>query len=429
MQVMRVRASRNSLDAVPKPVEAASASPRLGYLSGAPRVSLRPEASLGAGRAHVQGVINAFRTLGWTVHHYIAGDRVPFSWFGNGEGRMESSRLRRLSADWARIGLSRWSARQAWKEVGGHCDWIYERLGAFQALGRPFARAGIPWIVESNAPLHLEAAVDRRSIAMQGWARRAEFSVYREADVIVTVSNALKEILTGFPDVDPDKVLVVPNGVDVTRFNPALVSSDRFFDGPTIGFVGTLYSWQGVEMLLECVAELRRTEGVAWSVVIAGEGPRYLACREAAARLGLGDDVVRFLGQVPWVLVPSVIAGVDLGYSGQTRFHGGVMYHSPLKIYEYMAMGKPVLASAYEDAGRTIVHGNTGYFFAGEDHVSLTSALRDAWVGRASLLAMGHRARDHVVSTCTWEHRVRTMIPRIREVLAARRPLQRNPGS
>jgi glycosyltransferase involved in cell wall biosynthesis len=357
------------------------------------------------------------------------GDRAPFSWVKGAEAQMESSNLWRLSADLTRVGVARWSARQAWKEIGGCCDWVYERLGAFQALGRPFARAGIPWIVESNAPMYLEGTSDRRSIASRGWARRAELAVYRDADVIVTVSKALKKILGGFQDVDPDKIIVVPNGVDTRRFDPSLVSPTRFFDGPTIGFVGTLYSWQGVEMLLECVAELRRTEGVAWSVVIAGDGPRYLACRELAVRLGLGADAVRFLGRVPWTQVPSVIAGVDIGYSGQTTFHSGMMYNSPLKIYEYMAMGKPVLASAYEDAKRTIVHASTGLLFVGEDPGSLKNALREAWVARESLEAMGHRARDHAVSACSWEERVRNMIPQIGEVLAGSRRMNRHPAS
>lgn len=402
---------------------------RLGYLSGAPRVSLRPEASLGAGRAHVQGVVDAFRTLGWTVHTYIAGDRAPFFWMRRSEGKLESSGLWRLYADLVRAGMARWSASQAWREMGGQCDWIYERLGAFQSLGRPFARAGIPWIVEANAPLHLESTVDRRSIALQDWARRSELAVYRDADVIVTVSHSLKEILAGFPNVNPDKVLVVPNGVDTMRFDLARVTPARFFEGPTIGFVGTLYPWQGVEMLLECVAALRRNEGVAWSVVIAGEGPRYLACRETAARLGLGPDAVRFLGQVPWVQVPSVIAGADLGYSGQTRFRCGAMYNSPLKIYEYMAMSKPVLASTYEDAERTIVHGNTGLLFVGEDPGSLTNVLREAWVSRDSLQAMGRRARVHAVGACSWEERVRTMIPQIGDVLAGSRRMNRHPAA
>lgn len=168
---------------------------------------------------------------------------------------------------------------------------------------------------------------------------------------------------------------------------------------------------------------------MAWSVVIVGEGPRYLACREAAARLGLGADAIRFLGQVPWDQVSSVIAGVDIGYSGQVALHGGVMYHSPLKIYEYMAMGKPVLASAYEDAKRTIVHASTGLLFVGEDPGSLKDALREAWVARESLEAMGHRARDHAVSACSWEERVRNMIPQIGEVLAGSRRMNRHLAS
>ncbi|AHF00131.1 hypothetical protein THITH_10090 [Thioalkalivibrio paradoxus ARh 1] len=366
------------------------------------------------------GVIDAFREMGWTVDPYVVGDRVPVSWIRGSGGMLASSLSHRLGADIARFALNQWHARRAWRELRGRCDWVYERAGVFQALGRPFSRAGIPWIVESNAPLHLEGRHDRPSIGAQPLVRRWELGVYRDADAIVTVSATLRDILSGYPGVDAGKILVVPNGVDTRRFDPERVVPQRFFPGPTIGFVGTLFHWQWVETLLSCVAELRVEGAVRWSVVIAGQGPQYAACRAAAERLALGPDAVRFLGQVPWSEVPAVIAGTEIGYSGQSVLHGGAMYNSPLKIYEYMAMGKPVLASAFEDAQRSITHGETGFLFRGGDRNALKQALREAWHARDRLKSMGRRARQRTVAEHGWEQRVRAIVTGVADLLERR---------
>lgn len=96
---------------------------RLGYLSGAPRVSTRPEAEATGARAHVVGVMNAFRALGWQVRPFIVGDRVPVDWVRPGSRqRMSRSLPRRLAADVARIGLGRRNAGRAVAELRGRVD-------------------------------------------------------------------------------------------------------------------------------------------------------------------------------------------------------------------------------------------------------------------------------------------------------------------
>lgn len=136
-----------------------------------------------------------------------------------------------------------------------------------------------------------------------------------------------------------------------------------------------------------------------------------------AEELGLLPHV-KFVGQVPPDLVPQYLAGFDLGYSGQIRMQIGTMYHSPLKIYEYMAMAKPVVASAFEDAQRVIREGETGFLFQPGDKDSLKRALRKAYASRNLLPEMGRNAREEIVATHSWKARVQTTIAAVERILS-----------
>ncbi len=203
---------------------------RLAYLSGAPRVSTRPEAGAAGPRTHVLGVMNAFQRLGWDVRSYIVGDRVPLEWI-KGEQSVEALRgswFRRVAADAVRLGMGWLNGWRAWREIGP-VDLVYERYGAFQALGRWFQRKGIPWILETNAVLYREATQDRATVALEGVLRRTERWAYRRCDVLVCISRALAKLIVHEVGIPEEKIVVLPNGVDVSHLDPARVAPRRFF--------------------------------------------------------------------------------------------------------------------------------------------------------------------------------------------------------
>lgn len=389
----------------------------IGYLSGAPRVSTDPEAEASGPRAHVLGVMRAFEALGWDVKPFIMGDRVPRKWVTKGsEQAVSSGFFRTLAVDLVRLAMSAVNAHRVWQELGGQVDFVYERFAALQAIGQPFKRHGVPWILETSGLFYKEAKSERKSLVLSGLARRLEVQSYRECDVLICVSNALKESVVREAGVQEGKILVVPNGVDTEFFNPDNYPSKRLFEGFTVGFVGNLAVWQGLNLILKVLSTLREEEGVQINLVVVGDGLMRKDWEALAHSLGLSSQVC-FLGQVARTEIPSLIAGFDVGYSGHLDIKGSKVYHSPLKLYEYMAMGKPVVASAVEDARVLICEGKTGFLFQPGDMEGVKQALVRAYEAREQLSEIGHRARKEVVANHSWIARTQTMIEGVEQIL------------
>ena len=397
-------------------------SPALGYLSAAPTVSTRPEAASAGPRAHILGVANGFRDQGWQVHPFIVGDRVAAG-VSNGavQRRLESSGLVRLAGDAARLLMAARNRATAFTELGDKVDWVYERFATMQVLGHPFKRAGIPWILETQGLFYYETRTERSSVGMPWLAEWIEKRAYRACDALICVSPALRDLVVEQCGIDPEKILIVPNAVELERFDLSLDGAERYFDELTLGFVGGLIGWQALDVLMEVMAGLEREEGLKTALVVIGDGAMREAWEARAGELGLADRV-RFLGQVPGDRIAGHMAGFDIGYAGAKVMRIGKMYHSPIKLYEYMAMAKPVLAAAFDDA-RSLVEGRgTGFLFEPDSRDDLARALREAHAARDRLQAMGGSARALIEAEHSWQVRSAAMIRELQ------RRLERKPA-
>jgi glycosyltransferase involved in cell wall biosynthesis len=185
----------------------------------------------------------------------------------------------------------------------------------------------------------------------------------------------------------------------------------------TVGFVGSILAWQGLDHLIRAVGELRE-EGIDLRVIIVGDGLAKAELEELTRQLGLTDRIT-FTGRVPGDEVPSWISRFDVGFSGQVDLKTQKMYHSPLKIYEYMSMAKPVLASAHDDARMLMEGKDTGFLFRPGDVEDLKDALKRAVSCRDRLPEMGRIAREEILRNHSWDARVRGMIKEIEQILQA----------
>ena len=382
---------------------------RVAYLSGAARVTTDPAAGAGGPRAHVLGVIGALRAAGCEVDPYIAGDEGWAKRLAGGtrDDAVRKATWRAVAADGVRLAPRVAHRRTAERRLSGEVDIAYERFGSFQSLGRTFQRRGARWVLETSGPFFHEAKAERGTLALSAAAKRVELGAYDRCDLLVCVSEALRDWLVD-AGVRSDHTYVMPNGVDVHRFDPSTVLAPPRDSTLVVGFVGTVLAWQGLTTVVEAVG-LARRRGIDVRAVIVGDGPALPDVRDAVRRLGLGA-AVELTGQVPASEVPARIAAFDLGVSGHLPLLDGQMYHSPLKLYEYLAMGVPLLAADHPEARRLVEGSGAGHLFPPGDAEALAEVLATAAADLDGLRASATAVRRYAVEHHSWDERVRGLL-------------------
>ncbi|MBL8698827.1 MAG: glycosyltransferase, exosortase A system-associated [Alphaproteobacteria bacterium] len=270
---------------------------------------------------------------------------------------------------------------------------------------------GVPFVYEIRA-FWEDAAVDHGS-TVEGSARyRAtrmiESFMIRRADAVMTICEGLRADIVG-RGVDPRKITVIPNAVNVGDFTVGraadrdLKRSLGLEGKQVLGFIGSFYAYEGLDVLLEAVERLKaRRDDVA--VLLVGGGPQDAALRAQAEKLGL-HDLVRFTGRVPHAEVQRYYDLVDvLCYPRKPMRLTDLV--TPLKPLEAMAQGRIVLASDVGGHRELIRDRDTGYLFAAGDPEALATAIDDVLNARDAWDGMRVRARRFVEDERSWERSV-----------------------
>lgn len=275
----------------------------------------------------------------------------------------------------------------------GPFDAVYERYSLWSYAGMETARRwGVPGLLEVNAPL-IDEQLEHRGLFHKEEADGVAARVFAAATALLPVSGEVASYLKDFPGTR-NKIRVTPNGVDPARFLPRCPDPEAF----TVGFVGTLKPWHGVEVLLAAFAALRQEVPVA-RLLLVGAGPEQRRLDAEAARLGLGA-AVEFTGAVAPEFVPALLARMDVAvapYPAQERF-----YFSPLKVYEYMAAGLPVVASRVGQLSELIDDGHSGLLCPPGDAAALTRALARLADDAALRRRLAASGRETVLRAHTW---------------------------
>jgi len=268
-------------------------------------------------------------------------------------------------------------------------------------------RAGIPVVYEVRA-LWEDAAIDhgttRAASPRYRISRALETIALRGVDHVTTICEGLRQEIQarGIP---ADRITVIPNAVDVTAFrvdstrDEALKASLGLARRRILGFAGSFYGYEGLDLLLEALARLAPSQPNL-AVLLLGGGPQESALREQAAALGIGERVV-FTGRVPHADVGRYYDLIDvLVYPRKSMRLTELV--TPLKPLEAMASGRIVIASGVGGHRELIRDEETGFLFPADDPDALARAIANVLAREEDWPRVARNARRFVETERNW---------------------------
>lgn len=283
-------------------------------------------------------------------------------------------------------------------------------LNALPALwvGR---RRKIPVVYEMRASWE-DAAVDHGTTSEGSLryrvSRGLESFALRHADQVTTICEGLRGDIRvrGVPD---ERITVIPNAVDVAAFqfgaapDPALRASLGLESKTVLGFAGSFYGYEGLNLLIEATRRLVPVYPDL-RVLLVGGGPQEENLKAQVERLGLGDRVI-FTGRVPHSQVQRYYELIDVLAYPRLPIRLTELV-TPLKPLEAMAQGRMFVASDVGGHKELIRHGETGFLFRAGDADALAAAISDVLTRREVWPQVQAQARQFVEVERTWENSV-----------------------
>lgn len=298
-------------------------------------------------------------------------------------------------------------------------DFIYERYSLWSSAGLRSARKlGIPLVLEVNAPLLLEQQ-KYRQLELSEEAEKMETEVFSGADFIYAVSEQVRNYCIS-KGAAPSRTSVLENGVDLDIFNPEGAKPALPFpkDLPVIGFAGSLKPWHGLEDLAAAFHLLRR-RGIACGLLLVGDGPMRGWIEGFAKGTGLGE-FIHLTGWVNHSQIPSYIRCMDVATAPYPKIDS--FYFSPLKLFEYMACGRAVVASNIGQIASVIEGGQNGMLTEPGDPEQLANTLSELIADKEFRNHLGHQSANSMIGH-GWDDCARRILEDVRATLTA--PIKR----
>jgi glycosyltransferase involved in cell wall biosynthesis len=307
---------------------------------------------------------------------------------------------------------------------GRPLSFVYQRYSLNSYAGLRLARrVGVPFVLEYNGSEIWMSRHWSRALKYESVAERIELLNLTRADLVVVVSRAMRDelIARGVP---AERVLVNFNAVDTNRYSPAVngngVRRQYRFDGKlVIGFISTFQPWHGAGVLAEAFVRLLRQWPAyrdAVRLLMIGAGDGRVAAEDVIESAGVGEAVV-FAGLVEQADGPRYLAACDILASPHVpNADGTPFFGSPTKLFEYMAMGKSIVASNLDQIGEVLDHGRTAWLVPPGDPDALAAGLAALIADAGLRQRLGHAARDEAIARHTWRIHVRRTLDALEHV-------------
>ena len=300
---------------------------------------------------------------------------------------------------------------------------VYQRYSLNNYTGVKIARRfKVPFVLEYNGSETWIARNWGHPLKYERLSARIEALNLTAADLVVVVSKAMKDELVG-QGLDSTKILVNPNGVDPDRYGPEVdgtaVRRRYGLVGKTVlGFIGTFGRWHGAEVLAQAFGELLRAHPHHRNTVrlfMIGDGVMMPEVKRRLAESG-AERATILTGLIPQEQGPEHLAACDILVSPHVpNPDGSPFFGSPTKLFEYMAMGKGIVASDLDQIGEVLRHDATALLVQPGDVKSLCEGMIVLIEDKPRRQRLGANARTEVVSRFTWEAHTGRILEKLAE--------------
>jgi len=263
----------------------------------------------------------------------------------------------------------------------------------------------IPVLLEINAPLNeYKLKSTEYHLSHASFFRKLEKKLIEMVTHTIVVSEPLRQYYIN-KGIKPRKITSVPNGVDVNLFDPAKQNRDMkkelgFGNKFVIGFSGHFSEWHGLDFLTMAIKKIvEQRDDVA--LLLIGKSKHRFKMPD------IHQNYITMTGFVPYQLMPSYLAAIDIFVAPYPKIEP--FYFSPLKIFEAMAMAKPVVASAQGQIRELIIDEKNGMLFPPGDEDAFCQRIEKLIFDPELCLELGRNARKRVISSYTWDHNARNI--------------------
>jgi len=232
------------------------------------------------------------------------------------------------------------------------------------------------------------------------------------------VSQNIKDHLLGRNLLGKEKVAIIENGVDLEHFSPDLPADNikqilGLNNTFVVGFVGSFKPWHGIENIIS-LAEAIKPEGIDIRFLIVGDGKERSNYEEMIKAKGLEGSFI-FTGFIEHDRVHEYIAAMDVAiapHKSDSFKESGGFHGSPLKIFEYMAMAKPIITAPIGQIKDIIIDGQSGRLIFSEDINALKAEIKKLYADKMYRQTLAINARKRVEERYSWKEnaiKVRTL--------------------
>jgi glycosyltransferase involved in cell wall biosynthesis len=343
---------------------------------------------------HIEEMIRALRQLGHEVI-VVAPPSAETEDFGSDAGMV--AWLKRSIPKWMyelmELSYSLVAYRRLVRAVREHQpDCLYERYNLFLPAGIWLKRKfGLPMLLEVNAPI-FEERTRYDGLALKGLARWSQAYTWKAADYVLPVTQVLGDIVASY-GVPRERIVVIPNGINASQFseapeNGAAKAALGLEGNIVLGFTGFVRDWHGLDRVITMIAD--DPPESSRHLLVVGDGPARPALEAQARALNI-EHRVSFTGVIGRDEVARYVAAFDIALQPAV-----VEYASPLKLFEYLALGKAIIGPAQPNLMEILTDGQNAVLFDPKAADGMAAAIGKLSADVALRERMGENARKTI---------------------------------